>query len=163
MHVSRLKGARLFWPVWQTRRSVGRLAVRPSRAKCPPFLETCSSPLPSWPMEVTHTRVHTCTHTHTHIHTLTTQVSMYMYIHAGFFDQQFRSTLFTSWASHLQQANITFRPDLARVEVYIEGGRVRGKKGKRKRGRDGWMEKGGEGEGGKLDFPCLSLRTNTVP
>lgn len=37
--------------------------------------------------------------------------------YGGYFDQQFRSSLFTSWASHLQQANINFRPDLARVEV----------------------------------------------
>ena len=37
--------------------------------------------------------------------------------YAGYFDQQFRHTLFSSWASHMQQANISFRPDLARVEV----------------------------------------------
>ena len=37
--------------------------------------------------------------------------------YAGYFDQQFRHTLFSSWASHMQQANIAFRPDLARVEV----------------------------------------------
>ena len=36
---------------------------------------------------------------------------------SGYFDQQFRATLFASWASHLQQANIHFRADLARVEV----------------------------------------------
>ncbi|CAI8017799.1 Cytoplasmic dynein 1 heavy chain 1, partial [Geodia barretti] len=36
--------------------------------------------------------------------------------YGGYFDQQFRSSLFTSWASHLQQAHINFRPDLARVE-----------------------------------------------
>ena len=39
--------------------------------------------------------------------------------YAGYFDQQFRHTLFSSWASHMQQANIAFRPDLARVEVSI--------------------------------------------
>ena len=37
--------------------------------------------------------------------------------YAGYFDQHFRQNLFTSWASHMQQANIAFRPDLARVEV----------------------------------------------
>ncbi|KAJ7386556.1 Cytoplasmic dynein 1 heavy chain 1 [Desmophyllum pertusum] len=36
--------------------------------------------------------------------------------YAGYFDQQLRQNLFTSWASHLQQANIQFRPDIARVE-----------------------------------------------
>ena len=36
---------------------------------------------------------------------------------AGYFDQQFRQSLFISWASHLQEANISFRTDLARVEV----------------------------------------------
>ena len=36
---------------------------------------------------------------------------------AGYFDQQFRQSLFISWASHLQEANISFRSDLARVEV----------------------------------------------
>lgn len=37
--------------------------------------------------------------------------------YGGYFDQQFRQNLFLSWASHLQQANISFRADLARVEV----------------------------------------------
>ena len=37
--------------------------------------------------------------------------------YGGYFDQQFRQNLFSSWASHMQQANITFRADLARVEV----------------------------------------------
>ena len=37
--------------------------------------------------------------------------------YGGYFDQSFRHNLFTSWASHLQQAKISFRPDLARVEV----------------------------------------------
>eukprot|EP00731_Ephydatia_muelleri_P024350 Em0016g621a len=36
--------------------------------------------------------------------------------YGGYFDQSFRHNLFTSWASHLQQAKINFRPDLARVE-----------------------------------------------
>ncbi|XP_074612492.1 cytoplasmic dynein 1 heavy chain 1-like isoform X2 [Acropora palmata] len=36
--------------------------------------------------------------------------------YAGYFDQQLRQNLFTSWASHLQQAHIQFRPDIARVE-----------------------------------------------
>ena len=37
----------------------------------------------------------------------------------GYFDQQFRLSLFTSWASHLKEANISFRTDLARVEVFL--------------------------------------------
>lgn len=37
--------------------------------------------------------------------------------YGGYFDQQFRQNLFTSWASHLKLANVAFRPDLARVEV----------------------------------------------
>ena len=37
--------------------------------------------------------------------------------YGGYFDQQFRQSLFLSWASHMQQANISFRTDLARVEV----------------------------------------------
>ncbi|XP_019853431.1 PREDICTED: cytoplasmic dynein 1 heavy chain 1-like isoform X1 [Amphimedon queenslandica] len=36
--------------------------------------------------------------------------------YGGYFDQQFRHSLFTSWATHLQEARISFRPDLARVE-----------------------------------------------
>ena len=39
--------------------------------------------------------------------------------YAGYFDQQFRQSLFTSWAAHLQKANVLFRQDLARVEVYL--------------------------------------------
>ena len=39
--------------------------------------------------------------------------------YGGYFDQQFRQNLFSSWASHMQQANITFRGDLARVEVSV--------------------------------------------
>lgn len=42
--------------------------------------------------------------------------------YGGYFDQSFRHNLFTSWASHLQQAKINFRPDLARVEVCVCGG-----------------------------------------
>ena len=41
--------------------------------------------------------------------------------YGGYFDQQFRQTLFSSWMHHLGQANIAFRQDLARVEV--RGGR----------------------------------------
>lgn len=37
--------------------------------------------------------------------------------YGGYFDQQFRHSLFTSWAAHLQEARISFRSDLARVEV----------------------------------------------
>ncbi len=37
--------------------------------------------------------------------------------YGGYFDQQFRQNLFSSWASHMQQAHISFRADLARVEV----------------------------------------------
>ena len=35
----------------------------------------------------------------------------------GYFDQQYRQNLFSTWASHLEQASIQFRPDIARVEV----------------------------------------------
>ena len=37
--------------------------------------------------------------------------------YGGYFDQQFRQMLFNSWSTHLQQANVSYRPDLARVEV----------------------------------------------
>ncbi|XP_001636057.2 cytoplasmic dynein 1 heavy chain 1 isoform X2 [Nematostella vectensis] len=36
--------------------------------------------------------------------------------YGGYFDQQYRQNLFSTWAQHLQQANIQFRPDIARVE-----------------------------------------------
>ncbi|XP_078314970.1 cytoplasmic dynein 1 heavy chain 1-like isoform X1 [Crassostrea virginica] len=36
--------------------------------------------------------------------------------YAGYFDQQMRRNLFTSWTSHLQTASVQFRSDLARVE-----------------------------------------------
>uniref|UniRef100_A0A1I8II96 Dynein heavy chain, cytoplasmic n=1 Tax=Macrostomum lignano TaxID=282301 RepID=A0A1I8II96_9PLAT len=36
--------------------------------------------------------------------------------YAGYFDQHMRTTLFTTWSHHLQQANIKYRSDLARVE-----------------------------------------------
>ncbi|CAK8687664.1 unnamed protein product [Clavelina lepadiformis] len=36
--------------------------------------------------------------------------------YAGFFDQAMRQSLFLTWKSHLQQAGIEFRPDLARIE-----------------------------------------------
>lgn len=35
----------------------------------------------------------------------------------GYFDQQYRQNLFSTWAHHLQQAGIQYRPDIARVEV----------------------------------------------
>ena len=35
----------------------------------------------------------------------------------GYFDQQMRQNLFTAWSTHLQQANIQFRTDIARTEV----------------------------------------------
>ena len=38
--------------------------------------------------------------------------------YAGYFDQQFRQSLFSSWASHLKEANVSFRQDLARSEVH---------------------------------------------
>lgn len=43
--------------------------------------------------------------------------------YGGFYDQQLRQSLFTSWLNHLGQANISFRQDLARVEVcvYVSG------------------------------------------
>lgn len=37
--------------------------------------------------------------------------------YAGYFDQHMRQNLFSSWAAHLQEARIKFRPDIARVEV----------------------------------------------
>ncbi len=37
--------------------------------------------------------------------------------YGGYFDQQFRHTLFLSWANHMMEAKITYRHDLARVEV----------------------------------------------
>ncbi|XP_023392903.1 cytoplasmic dynein 1 heavy chain 1 [Pteropus vampyrus] len=36
--------------------------------------------------------------------------------YAGYFDQQMRQNLFTTWSHHLQQANIQFRTDIARTE-----------------------------------------------
>ncbi|XP_077870638.1 cytoplasmic dynein 1 heavy chain 1-like [Saccoglossus kowalevskii] len=36
--------------------------------------------------------------------------------YAGYFDQQMRQNLFTSWCSHLQQAMLHFRSDIARTE-----------------------------------------------
>jgi dynein heavy chain 1 len=36
--------------------------------------------------------------------------------YAGYFDQQYRQSLFNSWCTHLQQVNIQFRQDLARTE-----------------------------------------------
>ncbi len=60
--------------------------------------------------------------------------------YGGYFDQQFRQSLFSSWASHMQKANISYRADLARVEVGREGGWREGGKGGRER------RKGSEGE-----------------
>lgn len=37
--------------------------------------------------------------------------------YAGYFDQHMRGTLFSTWCHHLTQANVSFRNDLARVEV----------------------------------------------
>ena len=62
--------------------------------------------------------VHTCTCVCACVRACTC-VPLTLLSFAGYFDQQFRSNLFTSWASHLQQASITFRPDLARVEVSV--------------------------------------------
>lgn len=36
--------------------------------------------------------------------------------YAGYFDQSMRNNLFLAWTTHLQQASIEFRHDLARVE-----------------------------------------------
>lgn len=36
--------------------------------------------------------------------------------YAGYYDQQYRQNLFNNWCTHLQQANILFRSDLARTE-----------------------------------------------
>ena len=38
--------------------------------------------------------------------------------YAGYFDQHMRQNLFTTWSTHLQQANVVFKADLARIEVY---------------------------------------------
>jgi dynein heavy chain 1 len=38
-------------------------------------------------------------------------------VSVGYFDQQYRQNLFSTWAHHLQQAGIQYRPDIARVEV----------------------------------------------
>ncbi|KOC68078.1 Dynein heavy chain, cytoplasmic [Habropoda laboriosa] len=36
--------------------------------------------------------------------------------YAGYFDQHYRQNLFSTWCQHLQQANLQFRPDIARTE-----------------------------------------------
>jgi dynein heavy chain 1 len=36
--------------------------------------------------------------------------------YAGYYDQHMRQSLFTTWCNHMQQANIQFRSDIARVE-----------------------------------------------
>ncbi|XP_016418464.1 cytoplasmic dynein 1 heavy chain 1-like [Sinocyclocheilus rhinocerous] len=43
-------------------------------------------------------------------------VSAAFIAYAGYFDQQMRQNLFTTWSHHLQQANIQFRTDIARTE-----------------------------------------------
>ena len=45
---------------------------------------------------------------------------------SGYFDQQLRQNLFTTWSSHLQQAGLEFRQDLARTEVGVYSISVRG-------------------------------------
>ena len=37
--------------------------------------------------------------------------------YAGYFDQQMRQNLWSTWSSHMEQAGIKFRSDLARTEV----------------------------------------------
>ena len=37
--------------------------------------------------------------------------------YAGYFDQHMRQHLFTTWFSHMQDANILFKHDIARIEV----------------------------------------------
>ena len=37
--------------------------------------------------------------------------------YGGYFDQQVRSGLWSAWTSHLEQASIQYRDDLARTEV----------------------------------------------
>ena len=37
--------------------------------------------------------------------------------YAGYFDQHMRQNLFATWSTHLQQAHIVFKGDLARIEV----------------------------------------------
>merc|ERR1719300_2106755 len=36
--------------------------------------------------------------------------------YGGYFDQQHRNSLFTTWSHHLESANISYRADLARTE-----------------------------------------------
>ena len=39
--------------------------------------------------------------------------------YGGYFDQQMRSNVWTSWSTHMEQAEIKFRNDLARTEVWV--------------------------------------------
>ena len=39
--------------------------------------------------------------------------------YAGYYDQHMRQSLFNSWSTHLNQARIQFKSDLARIEVII--------------------------------------------
>lgn len=40
-----------------------------------------------------------------------------IFVFLGYYDQQYRNNLFNYWCTHLQQAGILFRADLARTEV----------------------------------------------
>lgn len=51
----------------------------------------------------------------TEMHTLLTYISLLL----GYYDQQYRNNLFNYWCTHLQQAGIMFRADLARTEVKL--------------------------------------------
>jgi len=37
--------------------------------------------------------------------------------YAGYFDQHMRESLFTTWQTHLHNANLKYRDDMARIEV----------------------------------------------
>jgi len=37
--------------------------------------------------------------------------------YAGYYDQHMRDSLFLSWQSHLHQANLKYKDDIARIEV----------------------------------------------
>ena len=39
--------------------------------------------------------------------------------YAGYFDQHMRQHLFTTWFAHMQDANILFKHDIARIEVSV--------------------------------------------
>ena len=44
-------------------------------------------------------------------------VSAAFLAYAGYYDQHMRENMFTSWLSHLHQAKLKYRDDIARIEV----------------------------------------------